>query len=187
MNLQNHFLIAMPSLQDPLFKRSVVYICEHNNNGAMGIVINKPIEQFTIENVLYKLKMISSDRDMSILLDNPVLSGGPLADDRGFILHTPQDGFCSSIEISQQTMITTSKDVLETLGTAKQPEDLLVALGYSGWDQGQLERELLENAWLTTPADTEILFHTPIETRWSEAAKIMGIDIYSITPHIGHA
>ncbi|WP_083172322.1 YqgE/AlgH family protein [secondary endosymbiont of Trabutina mannipara] len=187
MNLQNHFLIAMPSLQDPLFKRSVVYICEHNSKGAMGIVINKPIEQFSIENVLYKLKMISSGKDLSILLDNPVFYGGPLAEDRGFILHTPQDGFGSSIGISEKTMMTTSKDVLETIGTDKQPEYLLVALGYSGWDQGQLESELLENNWLTTPANNKILFHTPIATRWSEAAKTLGIDIYSITTQVGHA
>ncbi|MBT9430992.1 YqgE/AlgH family protein [Candidatus Sodalis endolongispinus] len=187
MNLQHHFLIAMPSLQDPLFKRSVVYICEHNSDGAMGIVINKPVEQFTVENVLHKLKIMPADRDPAIRLDKPVFAGGQLADDRGFILHTPRDGFGSSIGISPQTMITTSKDVLETLGTADQPDDVLVALGYSGWEQGQLERELMENAWLTTPADSEILFHTPIAARWREAAKTLGIDIHNIANQAGHA
>ncbi|MGL9769690.1 MAG: YqgE/AlgH family protein [Sodalis sp. (in: enterobacteria)] len=187
MNLQHHFLIAMPSLQDPLFKRSVVYICEHNSDGAMGIVINKPVERFTVENVLHKLKIMPSERDPAIQLNKPVFTGGPLADDRGFILHTPCSGFASSIGISQQTMITTSKDVLETLGTVYQPDDVLVALGYSGWEQGQLECELMENAWLTTPADSKILFHTPVPARWREAAKTLGIDIHNIATQAGHS
>lgn len=176
----------MPSLQDPLFKRSVVYICEHNSDGAMGIVINKPVEQFTVENLLHKLKIIPADRDPIIRLDKPVFAGGPMANDRCFILHTLRDGFGSSIKISPQTMITTSKDVLETLGTADQPDYVLVALGYSGWEQGQLERELMENAWLTTPADSEILFYTPIAARWREAAKTLGIDIHNIANQAGH-
>lgn len=187
MNLHHHFLIAMPSIQDPLFKRSVVYICEHNEEGAMGIIINKPLEQFTIEIVLHKLKIMPPNRDPAICLDKPVFAGGPLADDRGFILHTPRDGFGSSISISPNTMITTSKDVLETLGTALQPANILVALGYSAWEQGQLESELLDNAWLTTPADSAILFHTPITSRWREAAKMIGIDIHNITSDAGHA
>ena len=103
MNLQHHFLIAMPSLQDPLFKRAVIYICEHNDDGAMGLVINKPVEQFTVENVLDKLKIMPVERDPAIRLDKPVFAGGPLADDRGFILHTPCEGFGSSISISEDT------------------------------------------------------------------------------------
>ncbi len=187
MNLQHHFLIAMPSLQDPLFKRSVIYICEHNDDGAMGLIINKPVEQFTVESVLHKLKIMPAERDPAIRLDKPVFAGGPLADDRGFILHTPQEGFGSSIAISEETMITTSKDVLETLGTAQQPQDVLVALGYAGWEKGQLEEELLENAWLTIPADSEILFHTPIASRWREAARKLGIDMHNIVNEAGHA
>lgn len=187
MNLQHHFLIAMPSLDDPQFKRSVVYICEHTEEGAMGLVINKPVDQFTVEGVLHKLKILPAERDPAIRLDKPVFSGGPLADDRGFILHTPREGFGSSIKISPDTMITTSKDVLETLGTPDQPQDVLVALGYASWDQGQLEKELLENAWLTTEASTDILFHTPIANRWRDAAKMLGIDICNITSQAGHA
>ncbi|WP_395480116.1 YqgE/AlgH family protein [Candidatus Curculioniphilus buchneri] len=187
MNLQHHFLIAMPSLQDPLFKRSVIYICEHNSSGAMGIVINKPVEHFTIENILHKLKIMPEDRNLANQLNQPVFAGGPLADDRGFILHTPREGFGSSIGISPQTMITTSKDVLETLGTADQPNDILVALGYSGWGQGHLERELLNNAWLTIPADSKIMFHTPIAFRWFQAAQMLGINIHNITNQVGHA
>ncbi|AIN47401.1 YqgE/AlgH family protein [Candidatus Palibaumannia cicadellinicola] len=187
MNLQHHFLIAMPTLQDPLFKQSVVYICTHNHEGAMGIIINKPVKRFTVASVLHKLKIIPIDHNPIIPLDIPVFAGGPLSDDRGFILHTPRDGFSASISISPQTMITTSKDVLETLGTIKQPDNILVALGYAGWEEGQLEQELRENSWLTTPADHQILFNTPISIRWREAAKILGIDIHNIVNQVGHA
>ncbi|MBA0165222.1 YqgE/AlgH family protein [Pectobacterium versatile] len=187
MNLQHHFLIAMPALQDSVFKRSVVYICEHNEDGAMGLIINKPMDQFSVENVLKKLKIDPTPRDPAIRLDKPVFIGGPLADDRGFILHTPCPGFGSSISISEDTMITTSKDVLETLGTPQQPKNTLVALGYSAWENGQLEEELLENAWLTTPADQDILFHTPIAERWRAAARKLGIDIHNISTEAGHA
>ncbi|AVJ19187.1 YqgE/AlgH family protein [Serratia rhizosphaerae] len=187
MNLQHHFLIAMPTMQDPRFKRSVIYICEHNEEGAMGLVINKPVEQFTVESVLDKLKIAPAERDPAISLDKPVYAGGPLADDRGFILHTPQPGFDASIQISPETMITTSRDVLETLGTPEQPQEVLVALGYAGWEKGQLEQEVLENAWLTAEADSEILFHTPIANRWREAANRLGVDIRSIANHAGHA
>ncbi|STH69875.1 protein YqgE [Escherichia coli] len=115
MNLQHHFLIAMPALQDPIFRRSVVYICEHNTNGAMGIIVNKPLENLKIEGILEKLKITPEPRDESIRLDKPVMLGGPLAEDRGFILHTPPSNFASSIRISDNTVMTTSRDVLETL------------------------------------------------------------------------
>lgn len=187
MNLQHHFLIAMPGLDEPQFKRSVVYICEHNEDGAMGLVINKLVDDFTIENVLDKLDISPEPRDPAIRLDRPVFSGGPLADDRGFILHTPREGFGSSIRISDSTMITTSKDVLETLGTPDQPKDVLVALGYAAWEQGQLEKELLDNAWLTIEASSDILFRTPIADRWREAAKMIGIDVSQLATHAGHA
>lgn len=186
-NLQNYFLVATPNLQNSWFKQSVVYICEHNNTGAVGIVINKPVETYTIETILNHLNIIAPQRDLSIKLDHPVFLGGPLLDDRGFILHTPTKGFGSSVNISSQTMITTSKDILETLGTPAQPKDILVALGYSGWSQGQLEQELMENNWIAVPANEDILFHTPITNRWSAAAQILGINILNITDQVGHA
>lgn len=187
-NLQNHFLIAMPTLQDPLFSKSVVYVCEHNNTGAMGIIINKPLKQYTVDAILNNLKITpSSNRDPSIKLNDPVFSGGPLLDDRGFILHTYKKGFNSSIDISQTTMITTSQDILETLGTSNQPQKVLIALGYSGWAQGQLEYELMENNWIIVPANEEILFHTPITSRWNSALKILGINICNITYQTGRA
>ena len=186
MNLQHHFLIAMPALQDPIFRRSVVYICEHNTNGAMGIIVNKPLENLKIEGILEKLKITPEPRDESIRLDKPVMLGGPLAEDRGFILHTPPSNFASSIRISDNTVMTTSRDVLETLGTDKQPSDVLVALGYASWEKGQLEQEILDNAWLTAPADLNILFKTPIADRWREAAKLIGKAGKIITCHIGN-
>ncbi len=187
MNLQHHFLIAMPGLEEPLFKRSVIYVCEHNDEGAMGLVINKLVDDFTVKNVLDKLEIDPTPRDPAINLDRPVFSGGPLADDRGFILHTPCEGFGSSIRISDQTMITTSKDVLETLGTPDQPKDVLVALGYAAWEQGQLEQELLNNSWLTIEANSDIIFRTPIAERWREAAKMIGIEVSQLATHAGHA
>lgn len=187
MNLQHHFLIAMPALQDPLFRRSVVYICEHSEEGAMGLIINKPLENLTVEGVLEKLKIEAVERDPAIRLDKPVLLGGPLAEDRGFILHTPPGGFTSSIRVSDNTVVTTSRDVLETLGTGEQPAEVMVALGYSSWDKGQLEEEILDNAWLTAPADLNILFKTPIADRWREAAKLIGIDISTMPGVAGHA
>ena len=187
MNLQHHFLIAMPTLQDPLVRRSVVYICEYNDEGAMGLIINKPLDNLKVDSVLEKLKIQPEARDPAIRLDKPVLLGGPLAEDRGFILHTPPGGFASSILVSDNTIITTSRDVLETLGTAEQPAEVLVALGYSSWEKGQLEEEILENAWLTAPADLNILFKTPIADRWREAAKLIGIDISTMPGVAGHA
>lgn len=186
-NLQNHFLIAMPNLQDPLFKRSVVYICEHNSTGAMGIIINKPLLQYTIDNILNNLKITSSNRDPSIQLNDPILAGGPLLNDRGFIVHSSRKGFNSSVNVSQTTMITTSQDILETLGTPDQPKDILIALGYSGWAQEQLEYELIQNNWIIAPANKKILFHTPIVFRWNNALKTLGIDICNISYNTGKA
>lgn len=186
-NLQNHLLIAMPTLQDPLFKRSVIYICEHNSAGAMGIIINKPLDAYTVDTVIKNLKITLSNQNPSIQLNNPVFSGGPLLKDRGFILHTSKKGFNSSINISETIMITTSQDILETLGTPSQPHNILIALGYSGWTKGQLEYELVENNWIIVPVNEKILFHTPIVFRWNEALKILGINLCNITYNTGRA
>lgn len=187
MNLQHHFLIAMPTLLDPLFKRSVVYICEHNDDGAMGLIVNKPMENLTVDGILKKLKIKPEPLVSEARLDKPVFSGGPLAEDRGFILHSAQRTFASSIRVSDNTVITTSRDVLETLGTAGQPQQVLVTLGYCAWEKDQLEGELLDNTWLTTPANSQILFQTPIADRWREAARSIGVDIHNLTSEAGHA
>lgn len=188
MNLQNHFLIAMPLLQDPFFKRSVVYICEHNEDGAMGLIINKPLENLTVYGILKKLNIPIEGYDHSVnILNQPVFSGGPLAEDRGFILHSDQYTYTSSIRISNTTIITTSRDILEAIGTITQPNDILVALGYCAWKKNQLENELLKNTWLTTQADNTILFKTPISERWCAAAKSIGVNIHQMTSDAGHA
>ncbi|AEW44211.1 hypothetical protein SCc_017 [Serratia symbiotica str. 'Cinara cedri'] len=187
MNLQNHFLIAMPSLQSSCFTQSVIYICEHNEKGAIGLVINKPLEQYTLAMVLSKLKIMPHTLYSSINLEKPVFAGGPLARNCSFILHTPSQNFHYSMALSEQTMITTSKDVLETLGTPEQPDDMLVALGYTGWGSGQLEQEVLKNFWLTLKADNDIIFHTSIAERWYTAANRLGIDIHVIANYVGHA
>lgn len=187
MNLQNHFLIAMPTLLDPFFQKSVVYICEHNEKGAMGLVINRPIEQISINSILKNLNIKTTEYDHITELSQPVFSGGPIAEAHGFILHSPQNGFHSTLKLSDEIMITTSKDILETLGTTKQPEKTLIALGYSSWEQGQLEKEMMENNWLTAKADSNIIFYTPIAERWREAAALIGIDIFNISNQAGHA
>lgn len=187
MNLQHHFLIAMPGLQDPLFKRSVVYICEHNEDGAMGIIINKPMDNLTVDGVLKKLKITLPPLAPNTSLDTPVFTGGPMAEDRGFILHSSQRAFTSTIRISDNTMLTTSRDVLEVIGTPEQPEEMLVTLGYCAWEKDQLEEEVLENAWLTIPANSNILFRTPIAERWREAARSIGVDIHNLISEAGHA
>lgn len=190
MNLQHHFLIATPSLDDPMFERSVVYICEHTKDGAMGLVINHPIPDLSVSTLLSKLEIKKTaplNPLTQVTLDSPVFAGGPLADDRGFILNSPRKGFSSSLQVSADTMVTTSKDILGTLGTDEQPKDVLVSLGYSSWSGNQLEKELIDNIWLVVEADNDILFHMPIEQRWQAASQKLGFDIYSLANHVGHA
>jgi len=183
-SLQNHFLIAMPTMDDPFFARSVTYICEHNKDGAMGLVINQPVE-LSVEDLLTKLEIVVPDNNPS--LQRPVYSGGPLAQDRGFVLHSPDHDWRSSIKLSDELSITTSKDILEAMGKGFPPEKFLMTLGYAGWDAGQLEEELASNSWLTIPADPDILFNTPSKERWQKAVAKLGIDLWQLGPDIGHA
>lgn len=183
-SLQNHFLIAMPNLKDPFFGGSVTYVCEHNDEGAMGLVINIPIDM-PLYALLDQLEMGPEDPPSE--LDQPVLQGGPVATDRGFVLHSPMAGFSSSQMLADNLMITTSPDVLETLGTDMEPEHYLVALGYAGWTPGQLEQELSENSWLTVPADTALLFDTPLSNRWHQAIARLGVDPRHLSSQVGHA
>lgn len=187
MNLQDHFLIAMPSLDDPYFGRSVVYLCEHNENGAMGLVINKPIDKLSIHDVLQKLKIISETDDKKVELGKLVIAGGPVSEDHGFILHSAEKRFSTSITLTDSLYLTTSKDVLETLGTDEEPDHYLMTLGYASWEKGQLEREILDNSWLVTESSEDIIFNTPIADRWHDAAQKLGINIYTISQQAGHA
>lgn len=185
MNLKDHFIIAMPALEDPLFSRSVVYICEHNQDGAMGIIINKPIPDLTIQTVLSRLDITPFKSCAE--LDQFVFSGGPLAEEQGFILHTPQSGFASSIPISDDIMITTSLDVLKSIGSPLQPKDLLLSLGYASWGDMQLEQEIAHNDWLVAKAKTEIIFEQPIAQRWYLAAELIGVNIKTMSSEMGKA
>lgn len=185
MNLKNHFLVAMPKITDDLFRQSVVYICEHNTEGAMGIIVNKPITDLTVETVLTRL-------DITLIrqcteLEQPVFSGGPLADEQGFILHTPQENFSSSIRISDDIMVTTSLDLLRSIGSIEQPRHIFLSLGYTGWQARQLEQEILNNDWIIVEADSQIIFDEPIKTRWHSAAKKLGININTISSLSGTA
>ena len=176
----------MPTLKGAFFERSVTYICEHNDEGAMGLVINMPVD-LCIEDLLKKIELSAPERDSSLLAKQPVFQGGPVAQDRGFVLHTPKEGLNSSLHLSDQLMVTSSKDILEILGTPEQPEQFLVSLGYAGWEAGQLEQEVLENSWLTCPSDLEIIFKAPVAQRWELATKKLGIDIWQLSSDAGHA
>ncbi|PMH43736.1 hypothetical protein BCU68_13425 [Vibrio sp. 10N.286.49.B3] len=187
MDLTNHFLVAMPGMQDAYFQRKVIYLCEHNEEGAMGLIINAPLEI----TVAYMLKQAKPKAihlpKFDDSLNNLVLNGGPVAEDRGFILHQPKDKYGSSIQMSDNTVVTTSIDILDTLGTEAEPSQYIVALGCSSWEAGQLETELAENSWLTVEADASILYDIPTEERWQAAIKMLGIDAYQLATHSGRA
>ncbi len=182
-SLENQFLIAMPSLNDPYFNKTVTYICEHNDDGAMGLIINLPVN-LTLNELLAQL---DEKKDELPELAQQVLTGGPVSTDRGFVLHSPQPGWRSSLALSDELMITTSKDILMALGSDKAPEHYMVTLGYAGWGPGQLEQEIQANSWLTMPADSDILFNTPIEQRWQKATEKLGIDLAHLSSDVGHA
>lgn len=183
-SFENHLLIAMPSLEDPYFSRSVTYICEHNEQGAMGLVINQPAGM-TLKELLKQTDSQAIVVDSKA--DDIVLAGGPVSQDRGFILHTPQKGWSSSMELTPEVMVTTSKDILSALGNEKGPEKALITLGYAGWTAGQLEEELQQNSWLTVEADASLLFDVPVHQKWQNAVNKLGIDVWQLGPDMGHA
>lgn len=183
MDLTNHFLIAMPSLADPNFTQTVTLVCAHSEDGAMGIVINRPLEM-ALEEVLTQLDLPTDNRAVAAL---PVFEGGPVHRDRGFVIHTPLTEFHSTICITELLGVSTSRDILESMSLGQGPKQALVALGYAGWGAGQLEEEMAQNAWLSLPARSEILFETPPELRWQQAAKGLGIDLNMLSPETGHA
>lgn len=186
LNLANHFLIAMPSMQDPVFGGSVVYVCEHNENGVLGVVINKPTDmtmQVLFERIDLKLQ---TDLTRSVV-DEPIMFGGPVQDDRGFVLHTPGVHYSSSLTVTEEVAFTTSIDVLEAVAAGDGPQRMLVSIGYAGWSPGQLEDEIGRNGWLTVGADPRILFDLPIEDRYEAAMRLLGIDPLMLTSEAGHA
>lgn len=183
MNLTNHFLIAMPNMDDPNFQQTVTYICEHNENGALGIVINRPLE-IELSEVLGQMQIdVHSEAAGHI----PVLYGGPIHQERGFVLHRPFGQWKSSFETADGIVVTTSRDILQDIAQNGCPKEILVTLGYAGWGSGQLEEELSNNLWLVAPADPHVIFDVPWNQRWTQAGRLLGIDIHTITGYAGHA
>jgi putative transcriptional regulator len=181
--LTNQFLIAMPKLMDPNFFQSVTYICEHNENGAMGIIINQPVEL----SILDLMEQMDMETELEQLEMESVFRGGPVDEEHGFVIHQPMGHWESSMPISDEIAITTSNDIIQAMAAGNGPKRYLVALGYAGWGPGQLEQELLDNSWLNGPADPRIIFDTPAEKRWEAAAALLGINIHQLTMDAGHA
>lgn len=182
-SLKDHFLIAMPALNDSEFGHTITYICEHTKEGAMGIVINHPMT-LQLDEVFAHMEI----DDIQTPHPDYILAGGPVQTDRGFVLHKNSNrDWESTLKISDQISLTTSQDILAAMAHNEGPEASLVALGYAGWSAGQLENEIANNAWLTTPSDSDIIFKTPHEKKASAAAAIMGIDLVLISPEAGHA
>jgi putative transcriptional regulator len=191
-NLTNHFLIAMPGLQDPLFVNSVVYLCEHSPRGALGLVINKPSD-IDLKALFEKVELPLSRADLQ---KAQVFFGGPVQTERGFVLHEAtfaeadkpeQPVYASTMVIPGGLEMTTSRDVLEAISTGSGPRKLLISLGYSAWGEGQLESELGENSWLTVEADTRLIFETPVAQRYEQALKLLGLEPWMLSPDAGHA
>src|ERR1700722_1792894 len=182
-SLTNHLLIAMPSLRDPTFRRSVAFVCQHSDEGAMGLLVNR-LSEYRLGDVLAQMNI---QAETSNIGDTPVLIGGPVQPERGLVLHSPTGNWASSFKISERICVTTSRDVLVAMAAGNGPEKAIVTLGYSGWSQGQIETELKENAWLTVDSGERLLFSTASEQRGEEGGGLVGVDIASLTDYAGHA
>jgi putative transcriptional regulator len=181
--LSNQLLIAMPALRDPNFARGVAFLCQHGDDGAMGLMINR-LSEYRLGDVLAQMNLQSEILDV---IDAPVLIGGPVQPERGFVLHSPPGDWESSFRISDQISVTTSRDILIAIAAGNGPRHAVVALGYSGWSPGQLEQELCDNHWLTAPAAERVLFETPLEDRWEAAAALVGVNMVQLASYAGHA
>ena len=187
INLTHHFLIAMPGLQDEAFSKSVIYMCEHSERGALGLIINKPSD-INVQGLFDKVELPLRRDDLT---QTPVFQGGPVQTERGFVLHESmmpgsESVYASTMSIPGGLEMTTSKDVLEALSTGAGPRKVFVSLGYSAWGEGQLELELLDNSWLTVAADLGVIFDTPVEERYDKALKLLGLESWMISPVAGH-
>lgn len=187
LNLADHFLIAMPSMADPVFGGTVVYICEHNERGALGVVINKPTDM-TMEKLFERIELsLSHDGHMSEQSKQPIMFGGPVQEGCGFVLHAPIGNYAASLKVTDELAFTMSRDVLEAFASSEGPERLLVSIGYAGWGPGQLESEISNNGWLTVRADSNVMFDVPVEERYLFAMRLLGIDPMTLMPQAGHA
>lgn len=183
LNLKHHFLVAMPTLNDDFFSNSITYVCEHSATGAMGMVINQPMAEVTLGSVLNQLQFETEPGVHNM----PVLRGGPVSLERGFVLHEGEGHWESTIHLCDDVYLTASRDILKAIAEGCGPNRTLFTLGYAGWSAGQLEQEISSNSWLTLPASKDILFDAPIEERWTTAARSIGIDINLLTSTPGHA
>ena len=180
--LTDHFIIAMPGLMDENFNQAVTYICEHDENGTFGIIINRESE-ITLDEVMQQMK-IPYHPDKS--KDETVFTGGPVQINRGFILHRPTGNWDSSLIVNDSVALTTSRDILEAIADNKGPDDTIIALGYAGWGPGQLEQEMAANTWLSCPAEEQIIFDTPAGQRWQAAADLLGVDLQLLSLSLIH-
>ncbi|MGZ8230192.1 MAG: YqgE/AlgH family protein [Burkholderiales bacterium] len=183
VNLTEHFLIAMPNMIDPHFARSLTFICEHNEQGALGVVVNRPIEM----NLHALLEQVSIAPESESFKSIPVHFGGPVQVDRGFVLHMPRGEWQSTLAVGADVGLTTSKDILQAVARGEGPRQMLVTLGYAGWAPGQLEHELAQNAWLTVAAKAQVIFDLPAEERLPAAMALLGVDFASLSDTAGHA
>ena len=188
INFTHHFLIAMPGLQDATFAKSVIYMCEHSERGALGLVINKPSD-INLKKLFEKVELPLHREDLTQL---PVFQGGPVQTERGFVLHESvmpgnESVYASTMTIPGGLEMTTSKDVLEALSTGYGPRKVFISLGYSSWGQGQLESEISDNSWLTVGADPAVIFDTPVEQRYDKALMLLGRQSWMLSPEAGHS
>jgi putative transcriptional regulator len=183
INLTDHFLIAMPAMADPNFARTLTYIAEHNENGAMGVIVNRPTDM----RLATLFERIDIPFQQPAFENLPVYFGGPVQSDRGFVLHRPAGKWHSTLTVGDSIGLTSSRDVLQALASDGEPAEVLVALGYAGWSAGQLEHEIAQNAWLTVPADLSIVFELPPEERLAAAMQLLGIDFAMLSDVAGHA
>lgn len=182
-SLQDHFLIAMPAMGDPNFNETVTYLCKHDAEGALGIIINRPTDM-PLGEIFKQLSLDVRDQQRAV---QPVLAGGPVARDRGFVLHQSSEPYGSTVTTGGDIRLTVSPDILAAVAAGEGPDPVLVALGYAGWAAGQIEAELAANAWLSVQADPSVLFATPYEQRWAAAVGLLGVDIHQIASYAGHA
>lgn len=182
-NFTDHFLIAMPNMADPNFSGTLTYICDHGEQGALGVVVNRPIEL----NMESLFSQIGLDLEDEHLRGSPVYYGGPVQVERGFVLHRPVGNWGSTLAVNDRIGLTTSKDILEATARREGPAEILVTLGYAGWGPGQLEDEIKQNAWLTVPADPEVIFALPPDERVPAAMRLLGIDLSMLSEEAGHA
>jgi putative transcriptional regulator len=182
-SLNNHFLIAMPGLSDPNFHHTATLICEHNEDGAIGIVINRPLG-ISLGDILDHMNIKANSEAIAA---RPVYMGGPVQGERGFVVHEPLGNWDATLKVTDNTGVTSSRDILEAIAQGAGPEKSFVTLGYAGWGPGQLEQELAANAWLSGPANSGIVFDVPYEQRWEAAAALIGVDLKLLSSDAGHA